>query len=589
MHLLDARRLTGKNLVWDHPGAVADVRLDPAEAAAHVAEIWTPLVRATLDAVGWEGERATALPRLGGIVLAISAPIDALYAAVEVLEWSFLRLVQASGQDPTGAWADAADEDEDADERRERAAALARDPAGANAEAARRLRGLIAAERNPALLALCAAAQAHGVAFLSDDDEASVGLGRGSATWPVDALPQRIDWSAIHDIPVGIVTGTNGKTTTVRLIAQMIRAAGLNAGMSSTDWMGVNDTILDRGDYSGPGGARAVLRRREVDVAILETARGGLLRRGLGVAHADAALITNIGEDHLGDFGSRSLAELLDIKWTVTRALGRHGRAVLNADDALLASRAGELRCPITWFTTHPPAAALRAHVAAGGHAAWAEGGRLCIAEDGEVRAITDVAAVPITLGGAARHNVANALAAIAVSRALGLADGAIRDGLHAFTAERNPGRCNLFHVDGVDVLLDFAHNPDGMAAVFDVASLHPAGRRALCFSQAGDRPDENIRDLARAAWRIGLDRVVISELPAYRRGRAPGEVYAILRDALIAAGADPAIIAHHHSELESLRDALAWARPGDLVIMLGLGEQQALLAELRGRSGTAS
>ncbi|MEO0997244.1 MAG: Mur ligase family protein, partial [Pseudomonadota bacterium] len=252
MELLDARRLTGKNLIWDHTGAIADLALGDAEDPETVAATWLPIARDTLDAVGWSDEAATTRRLEGGLSLAISAPIDALYAATEVIEWTCARLAEACGGEPAEA-ADAAVE---------------------------RLTGEIAAERNPRLLALQMAAAAQCVAFLSDDDEASVGLGTGSSTWPVNELPDSVDWDAVRDIPVGIVTGTNGKTTTVRLIAQMIRAAGLNAGMSSTDWIGVNGDIIERGDWSGPGGARAILRRPEVDIAVLETARGGLLRRG---------------------------------------------------------------------------------------------------------------------------------------------------------------------------------------------------------------------------------------------------------------------------------------------------------------------
>jgi cyanophycin synthetase len=562
MELLDARRLTGKNLIWDHPGAIADVRLEAGEPAQRVIDAWQPIAREMLDAVGWEHEQATARPLCGGVSLAISAPIDALYAAVELIEWTVARAFDVLDSPPTGA-------------------SDTESPAAASA----RLRDEIEQEGNPALIALKDDAEAHGVAFLSDDDEVSVGLGRGSRTWPVDALPASVDWHDVHDVPVGIVTGTNGKTTTVRLLTQMVRAGGLNAGMSSTDWIGVNDEVIDRGDYSGPGGARAVLRRREVDVAILETARGGLLRRGLGVEHADASLITNIAEDHLGDFGSHSVAELLNVKWVVMRALGDRGRAVLNADDALLVAKSAELDRPITWFTRHAPSEALRRHIAAGGHAVYVEQRRFCHVADGVEHPVLDVADAPITLNGAAGHNVANAAAAIAMGFALGLPTDAIAGGLRRFTADQNPGRCNLFQVDGVDVLLDFAHNPDGMAAVFDVAESRHAKRRALCFAQAGDRPDDSIRELARAAWQIGLDRVVISELPHYRRGREPNEVYRLLRDALIDEGATAAMIGHHETELESLRDALAWAQPGDLVIMLGLGEQQALLEELHRRA----
>jgi UDP-N-acetylmuramyl tripeptide synthase len=168
---------------------------------------------------------------------------------------------------------------------------------------------------------------------LWDDDFVSIGLGKGSETWKVREIPDAPEWDRYHDVPVGVVTGTNGKTTTVRFATHILRGTNRSVGLSSTDWISVNDRVIDRGDWSGPGGARNVLRERDVDVAILETARGGLLRRGMGVARADAALITNISEDHLGDFGSRNLDELLAIKWVVSRVVRSQGHLILNAED----------------------------------------------------------------------------------------------------------------------------------------------------------------------------------------------------------------------------------------------------------------
>ncbi|MFQ5547939.1 MAG: Mur ligase family protein, partial [Woeseia sp.] len=310
MEYIDARRLTGPSLLWDKPGSILDVRCDETEAATLV-PFWKKNIRRMLDAVGWEGESTCSRRLSEGVSLAFSAPIDALYAASEINEWAWACC------DGEFNGAGTPDFDETLD----------------------RIRAEIAEEANPGLMTLERSADNHGVSFLSDDDEVSVGLGSGSVTWPVRDIPNPDDipWEGLHDIPVGLITGTNGKTTTVRLSMHIARAAGRNVGLSSTDWIAVNDRIIDRGDWSGPGGARTVLRQRDVDLAILETARGGLLRRGLGVAKADAALITNVAEDHLGDFGSQNLNELLDVKWIVSRAVENSGSLILNADDELLA------------------------------------------------------------------------------------------------------------------------------------------------------------------------------------------------------------------------------------------------------------
>jgi cyanophycin synthetase len=425
-------------------------------------------------------------------------------------------------------------------------------------------------------------AAAHGKTLLWDDDEVSLGLGTGSRTWPVREIPDTIDWDAFHDIPVGIVTGTNGKTTSVRFAKHILRAAGHNVGVSSTDWIAVNERIIDRDDWSGPGGARAVLRERDVDAAILETARGGLLRRGLGVERADAALITNISEDHLGDFGSRNLDELLDIKWVLSHAVRAAGKLVMNADDERLVAKAEIYDGTVVWFSLDASNPVVTAHVASGGVAFVLDGDALCLLEGHGRTTICTSADIPIALGGAARHNVANALSAAALTWSMGVSLDAVTRGLTSMRQDENPGRCNLYSVDGVQVLIDFAHNPAAMSALFDMARAIPAERRVLCFGQAGDRTDELIRELARDAWAIGLERVIVSELPKYHRGREHGDVFRIIRDELIKCGATDEQIRHHEEEMESFEDALDWSQDGDLVIMLALGGARPIQERLR-------
>jgi cyanophycin synthetase len=425
-------------------------------------------------------------------------------------------------------------------------------------------------------------AATHGKTLLWDDDHVSVGLGRGSETWSVKEIPDSLDWDSFHDVPIGIVTGTNGKTTSVRFATHILRAAGQNVGLSSTDWIAVNDNVLDRGDWSGPGGARAVLREQNVDVAILETARGGLLRRGLGVERADAALITNISEDHLGDFGSQNLDELLAVKWIVSRAVETAGRLILNAEDELLRAKAEDYQGELVWFSLDPANNTIAEHTRNGGLAFVLDGDEL-VKIDGDARElICRSHEIPIALGGAARHNVANALAAAALTWCLGVSLADIRTGVTTMVQDENPGRCNIYDLDGRKVLVDFAHNPAAMSALFDMARAIPATRRALCFGQAGDRPDDLIRELARDAWAIGLDRVVVSELAAYHRGREHGDVYRIIKDELLRSGADLSQIHHFETEMESFMSTIDWAGPGDLVIMLALGGAAPVQEKLR-------
>ena len=554
MEFLDARRLTGPNVVFDNVGTILDVACTSEEADLLV-PVWADNVARMLEALDWPSAEFAFRKLQGGVSMAYSAPIDQLYSASEINEWAWAASIFELG-------CGEAEPDFDG------ALALINKSA--------------AEEANVELMWLIDEAAAHGKTLLWDDDEVSVGLGAGSQTWPVREIPDSLEWEAFHDVPVGIVSGTNGKTTSVRFAKHILRAAGRNVGVSSTDWIAVNERVIDRDDWSGPGGARAVLREQEVEAAILETARGGLLRRGLGVERADAALITNISEDHLGDFGSQNLDELLDIKWVLSHAVRGSGKLVLNAEDERLVNKSQGYDGELVWFSLDPDNTIIKSHVSSGGTAFVLDGEDLVSLDSTGREHICRSQEIPLALGGAARHNVANALSAAALTWCLGVSLGDIGKGLTTMRQDENPGRCNIYEIDGYKVLIDFAHNPAAMSALFDMARGITAERRSLCFGQAGDRTDELIRALARDAWAIGLDRVVISELPKYHRGREHGDVFAIIRDELLKEGASDEQIGYHQEELESLEDALQWARPGDLVIMLALGGARPVQERLR-------
>ena len=559
MEFLDARRLTGPSLVFDGPACILDVACTPDEADTLV-PVWADNVGCMLEALDWPSAEFAFVKLQGGISMAFTAPIDQLYVGSEINEWAW-----AASAFELGITSDEPDFDE-------------------SLEA---LRKSSDEEANVELMWLIDEAAAQGKTLLWDDDFVSIGLGIGSETWKVREIPDAPEWDRYHDVPVGVVTGTNGKTTTVRFATHILRRTNRSVGLSSTDWISVNDRVIDRGDWSGPGGARNVLRERDVDVAILETARGGLLRRGMGVERADAALITNISEDHLGDFGSRNLDELLAIKWIVSRVVRSQGHLILNAEDHLLVAKSKDYDGELVWFSLDPDNSVVREHIEAGGRAFLLDGDELLKVEDGRRELLCRSNEIPIALGGAARHNVANALSAAALTSSLGATVAEIATGLTTMVQDDNPGRCNIYDLNGIKILIDFAHNPAAMAALFDMASAIPAKRRVLCFGQAGDRTDELIRELARDAWEIGLDRVEVSELADYHRGREHGDVFRIIRDELLKQGADDAQIMHHALELESLQDAIDWAQPGDLVIMLALGgaaPAQAHLKELGAR-----
>ncbi len=552
----DSRRLTGPNLVTDRPGAVLEVELaDPA--ADELVRFWGEEARLALDALGWTGETLAVRRYPGGASLALTAPIDALYAATEVNEW---------------AWAAAS--------ARFHCDAIDRDAA------IDRLRAIVAEERKPTLLALEAAAAARDLRFLWDDESVSIGTGAGSATWPMDALPAptAVPWPALRNIPVALITGSNGKTTVTRLVSGMISAAGKTAGHTSTDGVMVGGETLEAGDFSGPGGARRLLRDRRVDMAVLETARGGLLRRGLAVDRADVALVTNIAEDHLGESAVYSLADLAEAKLVVARALGGLRPLVLNADDPALVAASHGLASPVAWFSLDPDHAVLAAARCAGGLTATLRGDRISFGTGRTERDITTVARVPITIGGAARYNVANALAATLVGVVLGLDDASIAKGLASLTntPAGNLGRLNGFEFGGVRLFVDFAHNPHGLTALMEMARALPAARRLVVIGQAGDRDDHAIRELARTAWLGKPDRVLVKEMPSYLRGRAAGEVSGMLIEELRRLGAHDDQIDLAEGELQSARQALAWARDGDLLLLTVHADRDTVLRYLQ-------
>ena len=582
MELRDSRRLTGPNILTRRAGAVLDIHV-PSEAEADVDAVvdhWGRHIRRMVQALGWDPPDVASRRFHGGLSLWLGAPVDVLYAATEINEWAWEAALASLESKPEPDFDDAVT----------------------------RLRTELDSEQNPAVLELQDAAAQRGVAFLWDDDEVSVGMGRRSQCWASDSVPAPYDipWDTVGDVPVALITGTNGKTTTVRLLKAMADAAGHTPGLSSTDGCFVEGEEIGSGDYSGPGGARKVLRDPRVDLGLLETARGGMLRRGLGVERADVALITNVAEDHLGEWGIHDLGELVDTKLIVAQA-AEH--LVLSADDPNLRQRAEGLSQPITWFSLMEDDAGRRhvqQAVAALGNIAW-------VLHDDQVtrldaqghHPLLAVADIPMTLDGAARHNVANALAAVAVAHRLGLADDAIVQGLRQFEANDtdNPGRLNRFLFGGADgggadgggadgggaegeepvtAIVDFAHNPHGLDALLDMADALPARRRCVLVGQAGDRDDEAIRELPRLVWQRRPDLIILKALTHYLRGREEGDVVALMADELRQLGAPDDAVATAPSELDAVRHALAWARPGDLLLLLSHAQRAEVLELLR-------
>ena len=556
MKLADSRRLTGANLCWDLPAAIIDVSIEgPGEA---VIRAWEIAAMKWLDAVGYPDEKTCYRVFDGGASLLISAPIDVLYSMCELNEVAWSSAVHKCGE------GEAPDFDEEFP----------------------RLSKLFDVERNPTLLSLQRASHIHGAPFLWDDDEVSIGYGASTQVWTPDTLPSPddIDWKAIHSIPVVLVTGTNGKSTTVRMTASIIAAAGYRAGLTSTDFIRVGDRVIESGDYSGTGGARMLMRQSDVEMAVLEVARGGLLRRGLGIERADAALVTNVAVDHLGEYGINTVEELIPAKFIVHKALQGEDPLILNADDDGVVSYSTKLNNTVVWFSLDPANPVVRAALSEGGTACYLNDSWLCaaIGRKGDVieRKVAAVENIPAGMGGVVRYNISNALAAMSLAIVLGIEDEAIRQGLAAFRGDEtdNPGRGNWFEHEGVRILVDFAHNPHGMSALADAVRQVEAERVMVLIGQAGDRTDKDIEDMTRAACTMKPDLLLVCAMPGYERGREQFAVAGLIREAALQAGVPADSITLFPSPKDATKQALEQAQPGDLLVLLTLTERQEAL-----------
>jgi len=337
-------------------------------------------------------------------------------------------------------------------------------------------------------------------------------------------------------IPLVAVTGTNGKTTTVRLISHLLKANGLRVGMTNTDGVYVDGQCIDTGDCSGPKSARSVLLHPDVDAAVLETARGGVLREGLAFDRCDVAVVTNVGTgDHLGLNYITTVQDLAVLKRVIVQNVSSKGVAVLNAADANVASMAKKCKGAVTFFAQDRHHAVMATHRAQGHAVVYVEEGHL-VAAKGDFKHHIPLSKVPVTLGGAIGFQVENVMASVAAAWALKVEWATIEAGLASFSNDNDnaAGRFNLFHYRGATVIADYGHNPDAMAALVQAVQAMPATRRSVVISGAGDRRDQDIRQQTEILG-AAFDEVVLFE-DQCQRGRKDGEVIALLRQGLVGA-----------------------------------------------------
>src|SRR6476661_7211248 len=398
----------------------------------------------------------------------------------------------------------------------------------------------------------------------------------------------------VPTIPVASVTGTNGKTTTTRLLGHIGMTAGLRTAWSSTDGVVVQGEVIEPGDYSGPAGARAVLEAPGVQIGILETARGGMLLRGMGVTHNDVSVVTNVSADHLGMQGIDTVDQLAEVKAIVTRVTKPRGWVVLNGEDPRVwAMRAG-IRARPWVFTAEPGAPAVREALGTGGRAMTVLDGYLTVLRpDAAPDRLVRVVDLPMALSGLSHHNVLNALAGAAAALGLGIDRAAVVEGLRTFLPDDvlNPGRMNTYTVpvEGGDatVVVDLAHNEAGLEALLDVARglVAPGGRVHLALGTAGDRTDDILQALGEIAG-LRADHVVAAHKAHYLRGRTTDDLEAQLRLGLAHAGVGD--IASYPTELSGLQALVEAADDGDVVAVMCHAERAEIVDWLHGRGATS-
>ncbi|WP_114423204.1 Mur ligase family protein [Nocardioides houyundeii] len=390
-------------------------------------------------------------------------------------------------------------------------------------------------------------------------------------------------------IPVVAVTGTNGKTTTSRMIAHLARGAGQLVGWSNTDGVYIDGALIEPGDYSGPSGAGRILAHPEVELAVTETARGGILLKGIGLTHNDVSVVTNVTADHLGLQGIDTVDQLAEVKAVVPGITRKGGWAVLNGDDPRVFAMRTGLKARPWVFSRDPDAPSLRAVLDEGGRATTVIDGWVCTQEPGaDPEPLVAVVDVPMTLAGLSRFNVENVLAAASAALAIGITREDVAQGLRTFRpdAEHNPGRMNFFSIDGFSVVMDLAHNEAGLEAMIEIMNgvRAPGSRLLLGLGAVGDRTDELIAMLGEIGARDS-DVVAIGHKDRYLRDRTREDLDDLLREGAARVGVTE--LESWPTEVECLAALVAQARPGDVVGLMCHAERQECYDWIAAHGGT--
>lgn len=545
MSLYDAKffssRLLGQNRFFTSAGAVLDVVIQHDND--DLVKCYLNELERLLVALPIKEYEIKTLVFSSGVNIALKYPYDLLMVACEILDW---------------VWEDIVD--------------LTDRGIPVNFErSVKRFKKIIKENQKVILRKIYAKAQSLGFNFFIYKDLLILGSGKQQFRAPLNLITKLgdIPWKKIGNIPSVLITGTNGKTTTTRLTEFICRKAGLFSGYCSTDWVMVNGKSLGEGDLSGPTGHQMVLMHPKLDVAVLEVARGGLVKRGLLPNYATAATVTNIAYDHIGQNGIDTLLELAKTKGVVYSALANDGLAVINLDDEYIPQLQIDKRK--AYLSTKMSAIEIRRYLTCDNFVVYLENSLIIIATQKQDIKLNDITTVPLTVCGLAKYNFENILHAVALTYALGIEPHLIQRGLRLFGGDvkSNFGRWNHYHsIRYGELVVDIAHNPAGLLSVLNLAKdyrkLHGlTGQLGLMYGVTGDRR-ETLPEIAEIICKMEVDFVVIKEFQESLRGSELGEMPQLVYEALIAGGYPDTQIKIIPNELEAVQFILNQAQPQD-------------------------
>ena len=535
-----SRRLVGPNLFFKETGTVLDIPL--TEDRERLTELFYQEANRILPELGWVDIKITHKFFNNGVRYAMIAPVDITMPACDVIDfiWLSVREYVENGKFKSID------------------------------EAKKELLPTIKEDENLTYRKLYELAKSKGFNAFRDKNKAFIGSGTGCYEFDLqnDDL-ESIAWDKVYDIPAVIVTGTNGKTTTVRLTDFICRYAGKLTGYTSTDWVKVNDELIDEGDYSGPTGHQFVLTNKKVEIALLESARGGLLKRGLIESYVNAAAVTNVSADHLGEDGIETVAELAEAKSIVFRTMGENSHAIINLDNSYMKEKFDKLSCNKIIVTQKADEHDMEYYLAKADYACIVDDGKFIWIEKGQKTVLLDVKEASITVNGFAKHNIENTMVAIALSFKLGIEFATIVEALKEYKNDTkvNRGRANIFEWDNKVAVLDYAHNEAGVDALLSMMKAYDKGGKTyLMIGTTGDRK-YLISPINDIIIKHDVDFIVLKETAKYLRGSEFMELPLSIRKDLADKGYDVSNTFISHGELEGVKYILDKLEDNDVAI----------------------